>query len=84
LVRARQSAAKTNMLNSEKAIQLEGMITAVLPGTMFRVALANDHLVLAHVSGKMRKRFIRLTIGDRVKMEMSPYDATKARIVYRL
>jgi translation initiation factor IF-1 len=84
LVRARQSVAKTNMLNSEKAIQLEGMITAVLPGTMFRVALANDHLVLAHVSGKMRKRFIRLTIGDRVKMEMSPYDATKARIVYRL
>ncbi|HEU0273208.1 MAG TPA: translation initiation factor IF-1 [Candidatus Udaeobacter sp.] len=72
------------MLNSEKAIRLEGMITAVLPGTMFRVALANDHLVLAHLSGKMRKRFIRLTIGDRVKMEMSPYDATKGRIVYRL
>ncbi|HEU5240023.1 MAG TPA: translation initiation factor IF-1 [Candidatus Udaeobacter sp.] len=55
-----------------------------MPGTMFRVALANDHLVLAHISGKMRKRFIRLTIGDRVKMEMSPYDTAKARIVYRL
>ena len=68
----------------EKAIELEGVITAVLPGTMFRVALANQHLVLAHISGKMRKRFIRLTIGDRVKMEMSPYDVDKARIVYRL
>jgi translation initiation factor IF-1 len=57
--------------------------TTVLPGTMFRVALANDHLVLAQISGKMRKRFIRLTIGDRVKMERSSYDTTKARIVYR-
>jgi translation initiation factor IF-1 len=72
------------MLNSEKAIQLEGTIMTVLPGTMFRVALANDHLVLAQISGKMRKRFIRLTVGDRVRMEMSPYDTSKARIVYRL
>jgi translation initiation factor IF-1 len=72
------------MLNSEKAIQLEGTIATVLPGTMFRVALANEHLVLAHISGKMRKRFIRLTVGDRVKLEMSPYDVEKARIVYRL
>ena len=72
-------------MNSEKAIELEGTIRTVLPGTMFRVALANDHLVLAHISGKMRKRrFIRLTIGDRVKMEMSPYDTAHARIVYRL
>jgi translation initiation factor IF-1 len=51
---------------------------------MFRVALANQHLVLAHISGRMGKRFIRLTIGDRVRLEMSPYDTTKARIVYRL
>ena len=72
------------MLNSEKAITVEGIIKTVLPGTMFRVALANNHLVLAHISGKMRKRFIRLTIGDRVRMEMSPYDTAKARIVYRL
>ena len=56
----------------------------VLPGTMFRVALANDHLVLAQISGKMRKRFIRLTVGDRVRLQMSPYDTGKARIVYRL
>ena len=82
--RAVRGVAKINMLNSEKAIELEGTITTVLPGTMFRVALANDHVVLAHVSGRMRKRFIRLTIGDRVKMEMSPYDTAKARIVYRL
>jgi translation initiation factor IF-1 len=73
-----------SMTSPEKAITLEGTIMSVLPGTMFRVALANNHLVLAHISGKMRKRFIRLTIGDRVKMEMSPYDTAKARIVYRL
>ena len=72
------------MIDSEKAIELEGTIMIVLPGTMFRVALANDHLVLAHISGKMRKRFIRLTVGDRVRMQMSPYDTDKARIVYRL
>jgi translation initiation factor IF-1 len=71
-------------MNSEKTIEVEGKITAVLAGTMFRVELANAHSVLAHISGKMRKRFIRLTNGDRVKMEMSPYDLNKARIVYRL
>jgi translation initiation factor IF-1 len=71
-------------MNSDKAIEVEGIITSVLPGTMFRVELANARLVLAHISGKMRKRFIRLTIGDRVKMQMSPYDMEKARIVYRL
>jgi translation initiation factor IF-1 len=71
-------------MNSDKAIEVEGTITSVLPGTMFRVELANARMVLAHISGKMRKRFIRLTIGDRVKMQMSPYDMEKARIVYRL
>ncbi|TMP91839.1 MAG: translation initiation factor IF-1 [Verrucomicrobia bacterium] len=71
-------------MSVEKAIEIEGTIMSVLPGTMFRVALANEHLVLAHISGKMRKRFIRLTTGDRVKLEMSPYDIDKARIVYRL
>jgi len=57
---------------------------AVLAGTMFRVQLSNERTVLAHISGKMRKRFIRLTTGDRVKLQMSPYDVDKARIVYRL
>ena len=59
-------------------------LITVLAGTMFRVELPNKHQVLATISGKMRKRFVRLTIGDRVKMEMSPYDLTKARIVWRL
>jgi translation initiation factor IF-1 len=68
----------------DDVITIEGKITSVLAGTMFRVELANKHLVLAHISGKMRKRFIRLAMGDRVKMEMSPYDLSKARIVYRL
>lgn len=68
----------------EEPIELEGRVTMVLPGTMFRVELPNGHEVLAHISGKMRKRFIRLTVGDRVKIQMSPYDLDKARIVYRL
>jgi translation initiation factor IF-1 len=68
----------------EEPIELEGKILTVLPGTMFRVELDNKHQVLAHISGKMRKRFIRLTAGDRVKIEMSPYDLDKARITYRL
>ena len=70
--------------DKEAAIELEGTVTSVLAGTMFRVKLQNGHEVLAHISGKMRKRFIRLVVGDRVKLEMSPYDADKARIVYRL
>ena len=69
---------------SEQPIEVEGTVSVVLPGTMFRVVLDNQHEVLAHISGKMRKRFIRLTAGDRVRMEMSPYDLSKARITYRL
>ena len=71
----------------EKAVEVDGEISSVLAGTMFRVKLESGHEVLAHISGKMRKRFkrwVRLTVGDRVKMEMSPYDLTKARIVFRL
>jgi translation initiation factor IF-1 len=68
----------------DQLVDVEGTVTKVLPGTMFRVELSNKHEVLAHISGKMRKRFIRLSIGDRVKMEMTPYDLDKARIVYRL
>lgn len=69
---------------SEEYVEVEGKIVAVLPGTMFRVELANGHRVLAHISGKLRKHFIKITTGDTVKMEMSPYDLDKARIVYRL
>ena len=68
----------------EDLLNVEGTVTKVLPGTMFHVELPNRHQVLAHISGKMRKRFIRLSVGDRVKMEMTPYDLDKARIVYRL
>ena len=68
----------------EEHITIEGKVVNVLAGPIFRVELANKHIVLAHISGTMRKRFIRLTVGDRVKMEMSPYDLDKARIVYRL
>lgn len=68
----------------EQAIELEGVIASVLAGTMFRVELDKKHLVLATICGKMRKRWVRLTVGDRVKMEMSPYDLTKGRITWRL
>ena len=68
----------------EDHLEIEGTVHTVLPGTMFRVELQNKHLVLATISGKMRKRFVRLTVGDRVKMEMSPYDLDKARIVWRV
>ena len=71
-------------VDPRKAIEIEGKVMAVLAGTMFRVQLANEHVVLAHISGKMRKRFIRLCLGEKVMVEMSPYDLTKARITYRL
>ncbi len=71
-------------VDPRKAIEIEGKVMAVLAGTMFRVQLANEHVVLAHISGKMRKRFIRLTTGDRGRLQMAPYDVDKARIVYRL
>jgi len=76
--------SKPTVLDRDQTIELEGTIVSVLAGTMFKVQLQNKHEVLAHISGKMRKRFIRLTNGDRVKLEMSPYDLSKARIVYRL
>jgi translation initiation factor IF-1 len=72
------------ILFMEEHIEVEGRIQTVLAGTMFRVELDNKHQVLATISGKMRKRFVRLTVGDRVKMEMSQYDLNKARIVWRI
>jgi translation initiation factor IF-1 len=68
----------------EAHIEVEGTVPTVLPATMFRVQLDNQHLVLATICGKMRKRWVRLTVGDRVKMEMSPYDLNKGRITWRL
>jgi translation initiation factor IF-1 len=71
------------MAKEEGKIQVEGTITEALPGTQFRVRLDNGHDVLAYLSGKMRKYYIRILLGDRVRVEMSPYDLTRGRIVYR-
>lgn len=62
---------------------MEGVVQEVLPNAMFRVKLENEHVVLGHISGKMRQNRIQILLGDRVKVEMSPYDLNKARIVYR-
>ncbi len=67
----------------EDAIEVIGTVVETLPNAMFRVELENKHLVLAHVSGKMRKNFIRILPGDKILVELSPYDLTRGRIVYR-
>ena len=67
----------------EESIEVEGTVLEPLPNAMFRVELKNGHKVLAHISGKMRMNFIRILPGDKVKMEMSPYDLTTGRITYR-
>jgi len=67
----------------EEAIKLEGTVVELLPNTMFRVELPNKHRILAHISGKMRLHFIRLLPGDKVMVEMSPYDLSKGRITFR-
>ena len=68
----------------EDQIEMEGEVIDTLPNTTFKVELENGHVVTAHISGKMRKHWVRLTVGDRVRLEMSPYDLSKARITYRL
>lgn len=68
---------------AEDCIRVEGVVKELLPNTMFRVELPNKHEVLAHISGRMRLHFIRILPGDKVTLEMSPYDLTKGRIVYR-
>lgn len=67
----------------EEAIEVIGTVIETLPNAMFRVELENKHQVLAHISGKMRKNFIRILPGDKIKVELSPYDLTRGRIVYR-
>jgi translation initiation factor IF-1 len=71
------------MAKQGTAVEVEGTVTEALPNATFRVQMDNQHMVLAHVSGKMRKFFIRILAGDRVKMELSPYDLTRGRITYR-
>jgi len=70
-------------MGKEEKIQIEGTVIEALPGTQFRVLLDNDHEVLAYLSGKMRRYYIRILLGDRVKLEVSPYDLTRGRITYR-
>ena len=70
-------------MSKQAAIEVEGTITEALSNAMVRVELDNGHVVIAHISGKMRMHYIKLLPGDRVKLEMSPYDLTKARITYR-
>jgi translation initiation factor IF-1 len=71
------------LAKKDGAIELEGTITEALPNAMFRVELDNGHMVLAHISGKMRQNYIRIMPTDRVVVELSPYDLTRGRIVYR-
>ena len=67
----------------EDQIEMEGTVVETLPNTMFRIELDNGHIVTAHISGKMRKHYIRILTGDRVTVEMTPYDLSKGRIIYR-
>ena len=71
------------MTKEEDKIQVEGLVIEALPGTQFKVRLDNGHDVLAYLSGKMRKYYIRILLGDRVKVEMSPYDLSRGRITFR-
>jgi translation initiation factor IF-1 len=71
------------LMAKEDQIEMEGTIIDTLPNTMFRVELENGHVVIAHISGKMRKHYIRILTGDKVKVELTPYDLTKGRITYR-
>jgi len=71
------------MAKEEEKIQVDGTIVEALPATQFRVKLENGHEVLAYLSGRMRKYYIRILLGDRVRVEVSPYDLTRGRIVYR-
>lgn len=70
-------------MSKEDVIEIEGIVVEKLPNAMFKVELENGHQVLAHISGKLRKNFIRILTGDKVTMEMSPYDLTKGRITWR-
>ena len=70
-------------MGKEDVIEVQGVVTETLPNAMFRVELDNGHKVLAHISGKMRMHFIRILPGDKVKLEVSPYDLSRGRIVYR-
>ena len=75
--------ANPDRMAKDDVIEMEGTVVETLPNTMFRVQLENGHIVIAHISGRMRKHYIRILTGDKVKVEMTPYDLTKGRITYR-
>ncbi len=77
-------AFKNKKMAKEDQIEMEGKVIETLPNTLFRVELDNGHVVTAHISGKMRKHYIRILTGDRVKVEMTPYDLDKGRITFRM
>lgn len=77
-------SANTNILNSKDFIEIQGEVLELMPATTFKVLLENGHEILAHLSGKMRMNKIRILPGDRVKVQISPYDLTKGRITYRI
>jgi translation initiation factor IF-1 len=75
---------QNELMAKDDQIEMEGTVLETLPNTMFRVKLENGHVVTAHISGRMRKNYIRILTGDKVKVEMTPYDLTKGRITYRM
>jgi translation initiation factor IF-1 len=81
--RGLSSGANAPPMAKEDAIQMEGKVVETLPNTTFRVELDNGHVVMAHISGKMRKHYIRILTGDKVTVELTPYDLSKGRIIYR-
>ncbi len=80
----REAYSRANVATKEEKIEIEGEVVEALPSTMFRVQLDNGHSVLARISGKMRKHYIRILPGDRVKVELSPYDLSRGRITFRM
>jgi translation initiation factor IF-1 len=82
-LKRRERKVDNGVTKQEEKIEMEGLIVEALPGTMFHVSLSSGHTVLAYLSGKMRKNYIRILLGDRVKVELSPYDLDRGRITYR-
>jgi translation initiation factor IF-1 len=81
--RIRRNPLNKARMAKEDVIEMDGTVVDTLPNTTFRVQLDNGHIVTAHISGKMRKHYIRILTGDKVKVELTPYDLTKGRITYR-
>lgn len=82
-LRGRPGPPTEEFMAKDDVIEMEGKVLETLPNTMFRVELENGHVITAHISGRMRKHYIRILTGDRVTVELTPYDLTKGRIVYR-